>query len=261
MARGKLYSYGCSFSTRQLVPREKSWVYLTAKHYDVKYEAWGVGGSEYHEAYHKLLFSMKQFKKGDLIIFQFTDHNRIGLNFENRYFTTASLPNNEGIKLSSKINYHNDVLNINRDFEDYTSLYEFANTWSIGQIFYHYWMVWNLLEYLKETVGIDFILLFLDQTWTNVIPPEHYKNIPYFPCKNPQETPTYKLKDPCRNVSLGYFCWDQRLAIGLDESYSHDPIWHPNDGHPGDDGNKEISRLIIKHINEKWDETNPWHKI
>ena len=136
MNTGKIYSYGCSFSTKQLVPREKSWVYLTAKHYDAKYEAWGVGGSEYHEAYHKLMFSMKSFKKGDLIIFQFTDHYRTGVNYNNRYFTTASLPDDEK-QMSYLMNFNKQVLNLDKTAEDYTTLYEFANTWAYGQMFYH----------------------------------------------------------------------------------------------------------------------------
>ena len=259
--QNKIYSYGCSFSTRQLVPEDKFWVYLTAKYYGAEYEAWGVGGSEYHEAYHKLMWSMKNFKKGDLVIFQFTDHYRIGMNFRGHYMTTASLHFDNPKEANYVVNYANQVLNLNKDISDFSNLYEFANTWSYGQMYYHYWMVWNLLQYLKETVGIEFILLFLDQTWTHVIPEEHYYNIPYFPAKDPQYTPLYQTPDPTKNVSLGYFCWNNEIAIAHDESYKEVEGWHIGDGHPGEAGHAEISKYIVKHINEKWGETNPWYKI
>lgn len=242
------------------MPKDKFWLNILAKHYNVEYEGWGVGGSEVHEAYHKLLWSMKDFKKGDLIIFEFTDHERTGINFNNRYITTASLPTNEK-DLMYLINFNNQVLNLNKNKGDYASLYEFATTWAYGQMFYHYWMVWNLLEYLKNTVGIDFILLSIDQTWTHVIPKEHYINIPYFPAINPQYTPIYQTPDPTKNISLSYFCWDHGTHVGNDERYKDVPGWHVGDGHPGESGNAEITKYIIKHITEKWDETNPWNNI
>ena len=257
----KIYSYGCSFSTKQLVPLDKFWLKLLSDYYNVEFEGWGVGGSEYHEAYHKLMWSMKDFKKGDLIIFQFTDHNRIGVIYNNAYFTTASMHFNDAASSNYVVNYAKQVLKIDKDLSDFLTLYEFANEWSHGQMYYHYWMVWNLLDYLKKTIGIEFMLLFLDQTWANVIPQEHYPNIPYFPTKNPQYTLKYDTPDPSKNLSLGYFCWDNGFAIGQDESYKDVVGWHVDDGHPSEAGHKAISQNIIRHINEVWGETNPWYKI
>ena len=86
-----IYSYGCSFSTEYEVGKEAFWLKKLADHLGDQFEAWGSGGGEHHEAYHRLLFSMRDFKKGDLVIFQFSDHHRIGLRHKNYYITTAGI--------------------------------------------------------------------------------------------------------------------------------------------------------------------------
>jgi hypothetical protein len=259
-----IYSYGCSFSTRQLVEVEDFWVHLLAKHYKTPYEAWGTGGNEYHEAFHRLLGCMHEFKKDDLIVFEFTDHTRIGVTVNGTYLTTAIITRATLDETMEHINHQRIYNGIDKEDEDYTSLYDFSNIWADSQMFYHYWRVWNLLTYLQDTVGIHFILLFLDQTWANVIPEDHYKNIPMFELKKPYigyENPKSKVRDPDKNISLAKFCFDRAATIGGSDKYKEDPRWHPEDGHPDDLGNRLFAEQIINHINTHWDETNPYRQL
>jgi hypothetical protein len=256
-----IYSYGCSFSTRQLVDEKDFWVDILAKHYKSKYEAWGTGGNEYHEAFHRLLGSIHEFKKDDLIVFQFTDHNRIGFIIDGKYATTAMMIKHTREETLSNIKYHREITGINKPDEDYLSLVDFSTMWSDSQMFYNYWRVWNLLTYLQDTIGIHFILLFLDQTWANVIPEDHYKNIPLFGIKKGYTDPKCKLEDPAKNISLGKFCNDKGVRIGDTDKYKHDPRWHVGDGHPDDRGNKMFAEYIIHHINTKWEESNYYRNL
>ena len=134
--RGKIYSFGCSFSTKQLLPKNLFWLDILANKYGVKYEQWGHGGSEYQEAYHRLTGIINEFKKDDLIIFQFTDHNRIGFNYHNHYNTTATLNDHETDKMLNKFKAAREIIRFNKSDEDYLNLFEFANTWASDQIFY-----------------------------------------------------------------------------------------------------------------------------
>lgn len=256
-----IYSYGCSFSTKQLVSIDDFWVNLLSKHYKTQYESWGSGGSEYHEAFHRLLGSMQDFKKDDLIVFQFTDHNRVGVIVDKKYTTTAILVKHTIEETFANIKYNREVTGLNRPDEDYLSLIDFSNTWADSQMFYHYWRVWNLLEYLQDTVGIHFILLFLDQTWANVIPEDHYKNIPYFKVKKGYDQLKCKLEDPDKNISLGKFVNDRGVRIGDTDKYKEDPRWHIGDGHPDDRGNKMFTEQIVNHINTVWQESNYYRQL
>jgi hypothetical protein len=256
--RGKIYSFGCSFSTKQLLPKKLFWLDILANKYGVKYEQWGHGGSEYQEAFHRLTGAMKDFKKDDLIIFQFTDHNRIGFNYHNHYNTTATLNDHETDKMLNKFKAAREIIRFNKSDEDYLNLFEFANTWADGQIFYHYWKVWNLLSYLKDTIGIDFILLFLDQTWINTIHDSHYKHIPIFKTLERSYYDKAINTNADKNISLAHFCRMDGYAVGHELKWKDIPGWHPEDGHPGELGNQKMVEVIMEHINTNWDETNPW---
>lgn len=259
-----IYSYGCSFSTNQLVTTEDFWVDILAKHYNTKYEAWGTGGNEYHEAFHRLLGCIHEFKKDDLIVFEFTDHNRIGVVVDGKYLTTAILTRPDSEETLKNIQYHRIYHNIKKNDEDYSSLYDFSNIWADSQMFYHYWRVWNLLTYLQETVGIHFVLLFLDQTWANIIPEDHYKNIPYFELigdYHGYENPKFKINQNDKNISLARFCYDRNATIGGNDKYREDPRWHPLDGHADDKGNRLFVEQIVNHINTKWDESNYYRQL
>lgn len=255
-----IYSYGCSFSTQQLVPTENFWLDILAKHYDSKYESWGSGGSEYHEAYHRMLGCLHEFKKGDLIVFQFTEHFRVAVMPNNYYLTTAMLSRSTQNENLHNLKYLREFMKIDKTDEDFLSVWQFSNIWSDSQMFYHYWRVWNLLTYLKETVGIEFIFLFLDQMWMNIVPKEHYSHIPLFPVKQPYHDVKYEVKDPSKNVSLGRWCLYEEVAIMHEEQYFNHPSYHPQDGHPGDSGNRRIAETIINHIADNWEENNPYYK-
>lgn len=259
--RGKIYSYGCSFSTRQLLPKELFWLDKLASKYGVEYEQWGHGGSEYQEAYHRLTGNLLDFKKDDLIIFQFTDHYRLGFNYKNIYSTTAILNDNKPDELLNKFKLHREVIRLNKSDEDFLNLFDFANTWASDQILYHYWKVYNLLSFLEETAGINFILLFLDQTWINAVHESHYKHIPVFKT----DTDSGYQKSICnsgeKNISLAHFCRTPGYAIGHEEKWKDVPGWHPEDGHPGELGSHKIFENIVQHINESWGETNPWYSV
>jgi hypothetical protein len=258
MRENKLYSFGCSFSTRQLMPKELFWLDILATKWNVCYESWGYGGLEYNEAFHRLTWSMKDFKKGDLIIFQFTDHNRIGVNYTHKYVTTAMLNRFYHDEFMIKLKSTRETDRLNKSDEDFLNLFEFANIWASDQVFYHYWKVWNLLSYLKDTVGIDFILLFLDQTWDTAIHSSHYINIPIFKTSGPSYYDKAKYNDADKNISLAHFCRMDGYAVGHELKWKDVPGWHPEDGHPGELGNQKMVEVIMEHINTNWDETNPW---
>lgn len=226
-----VYSFGCSFSTPYMVDRERFWLHLLAGKLSADYKILGSGASEYHEAFHRLTFEMKKFKKNDLVIFQFTDHHRMGFSYNDFYFTTAILSRETSKETSDVIDLFMKTEKLDKTREDFATLYKFSDRWSDGQMFFHYWQVWNLLTYLKETVGIDFRILFLNQKWSEVIPENHYSHIPVFG------------KD---NISLSAFIMDNNLHIGKDPEYNA----NPSDGHPGTLGHKAICDIIYNHLTE-----------
>lgn len=244
-----IYSFGCSFSTNYMVPLENFWLDILAKKIGHEYESWGNGGTEMHEAFHRLTWSMRDFKKGDIIIYQFTEHHRIGLRHNNYYISTSSLKHKTSKEVLDTIHFLRETVNINKTDEEYLTLLEFSNTWMDGQMFWNYWRVWNLLKYLEDKIGIKFILLFLDQTWANVIPKEHYTNIPIFKIPNNIQTDKWS-SSPDTNIALDLFCSENKWAIKDDLKYKNHPDWHSGDGHPGDLGHLGIANTLIKHINE-----------
>ncbi len=231
-----IYSYGCSFSTDYVVGKEDFWLNKLGTHLNSKFESWGTGGGEHHEAYHRLIFSMKDFKKGDLVIFQFSDHHRIGLRYKNYYLTTAGIKRDTTKETLENIEFLRKVVNIDKTDEEYLALFNFANQWAHAQTFHSYWNVWNILSYLKKKVGIEFIILFLDHTWANVIPDEHYTNIPLFPVPCKISSEHYCLEDGSQNVGLLSFCKENELRIS------------EIDGHPSVKGHQAIADILIKHI-------------
>ena len=97
-----IYSFGCSFSTKQWLPNEKFWVDILAKKLDVDYEAWGAGGGDHLETFHRLSWSMKDFKEGDIVIYQFTQHNRVGFYHNNYFITSAGIDDYDRTKKNIK---------------------------------------------------------------------------------------------------------------------------------------------------------------
>jgi len=261
--RGKIHSFGCSFSTRNLIPKGMFWLDILARKYEVPYDSWATGASEFNEAFHRLTFAMKDFKKDDLVIFQFTDHNRLGVIPNGYYITTAMLNNmcpNDGKRNSEDylvgFDWNRKVGHVNKTDDEFMLLYDFANTWLHDQMFWNYWRVWNTLKFLEEKIGIHFIILFLDKTWEEVIHPEHYHNIPLFPL--PEENNNFK--NPQENIALNFFCWDNKgYAIGHDLNYKDVLGWHKDDGHPGELGNAKMVDFIMDHIDKVWPKSNPYN--
>jgi hypothetical protein len=253
--RGRIHSFGCSFSTRNLVPEGMFWLDILARKYKVPYDSWGSGASEFNEAFHRLTFTMKDFKKDDLVIFQFTDHNRLGVIPNGYYITTAMLNRNAKDYLVG-FDWNRKVGHVNKTDDEFMLLYDFANTWLHDQMFWNYWRVWNTLKFLEEKIGIHFIILFLDKTWEEVIHPEHYHNIPLFPL--PEEN--NNIKNTHENIALNLFCWDNKgYAIGHDLNYKDVPGWHKDDGHPGELGNAKMVDFIMDHIDKVWPKSNPYN--
>lgn len=234
-----IYSFGCSFSTNYMVPLENFWLDILAKDLGDTYESWGNGGTEVHEAFHRLTWSMRDFKKGDIIIYQFTEHHRVGLRHNNYYVSTSSLKHKSVNETLNEIHFLKEVIGIDKTDEEYLTLLEFSNTWMDGQMYHNYWRVWNLLKYLEDTVGIKFVLLFLDQTWANVIQKSHYSHIPTFkiPANFPMDS----------NISLELFCAQNKLAIKDDVKYLQQKQYK-EDGHPSELGHLEIANILIKHL-------------
>jgi len=231
-----IYSYGCSFSTEYEVGMDAFWLKKLADHLGEEFEAWGTGGGEHHEAYHRLLFSMKDFKKGDTVIFQFSDHHRIGLRYKNYYITTAGIRRDTPEETLDNIEFLRKVVNIDKTDEEYLALFEFSQKWAKHQIFHSYWNVWNILKYLEKKIGIRFIIMALDQTWANVIPEEHYTNIPFFPIGRSISNQNFTLLDGNKNIGLDSFCAENKLTIS------------DIDGHPNKMGHHAIANILIKHI-------------
>lgn len=246
----KIFSFGCSFSTQTVVPTEYFWLDMLSKKLGCKYESWGNGGTDVHESFLRLTSCLSDFQKGDLIIYQFTDHNRIGYQYDGFYSTTAIFTRENLKETLEYFEYVRKVVKLDKSDEDYQILYEFSDKWADGQIFFHYWRVWNLLTFLKEKIGIQFVLLFLDQTWTKVIPERHYSHIPKFPIPEGFKTDRYDLSDPKQNVSLSHFIWNNKFAVAHEEEVfkSRGYYWYSADGHPGLKGHEAISSILYDHI-------------
>lgn len=244
-----IYSYGCSFSTNYMVPLQNFWLDIVSKHFDQPYESWGNGGIDVHECFHRLTWSIRDFKAGDIVIFQFTEHHRIGLRHNNYYLSSASMKHRKYDDLLQMLHFLREVIRIDKTDDDYLTLLKFSNTWMDGQMFYNYWRVWNLLKYMEHTVGIKFIFLFLDQKWADVIPKEHYSHIPMFPIPRIIETVGY-VSTPETNIALDLYCLEHKICIKHDFKYKSHPNWSASDGHPGDQGHVDIANTLIKHIKD-----------
>jgi len=239
-----MYSFGCSFSTKQWLTTEKFWVDILAKKLGLEYEAWGAGGADHLETSHRLSGVMKDFKEGDLVIYQFTQHCRVGFYHNNYYITSAGIDNYGETK--KNVRFLQNYMEIDRTDEDYLTLLKFVNRWAPDQMFYHYWRVWNTLSFLQERVGIKIVLLFLDQQWTKIIPKKHYKYIPMFPITNENRPYEYDYKSE-ENIGIQSFSWENGIAMGQ-EDWHTDSNWHPFDGHPGEQGHQRIAEIVYEHI-------------
>ena len=257
----RIFSFGCSFSTKQLVHEDDFWLNVLAKKYNAKPHAWGSAGTCVREAMLRLAFEIRNMKEGDLVVFQFSDTYRIGLQENNRYLTTA----NAGFDIRSFQDkpHQKNFLNRagwNKTEDDMFSILDFSTRWSEGFAWHNYYTTYNLLKSLEQKIGIEFIMLFLDERWQNIVPPEHFYHIPEFKYLDKEK---WKMNPPY-TFELGQWAWRTKRTnghnpkeFGVGTKDEH-PLWHRGDGHIAKKGNHDVADIIANHMTNIWQHQHDW---
>lgn len=226
----KLYTYGCSFSSDWWINEEQTYTSLVANQLKCDYVRRSEPAICNNEIYHRLTKDFDLFKKDDFIIYQFTASDRGGyyVNDDSLYITTSLL--------TPDVEMNTLVLNewgVGREKyevsdEHLLKLLDYSIVWEKHSIFYKYNIAYNTLEFLKESIGVNYVMLFLDNGFSKF-------------CKN--NTIKFPLKSDENNYSLNNWAMENKLTIA--DSNSIRPKW---DTHPNEKAQYHIASKILKFI-------------
>ena len=226
----KIHTYGCSFSYPFWIDEEKTYTHLVSKEYNCDYTNRSFPALCNDEIFNNLTNDLNQFVKNDLIIYQFTSIYREGFHInEETYFSTAGISRDHGENkvMLDKWSGGRDKFQVTDNQID--TLLDYTDSWSIHSIKHRFYRVYNLLEYLKNNVGIKYRFLFLDNFFNRF--PEMETSI------------KFPIKNNYNNVSILDWVVENKLTL----SDTNTGV-HPNDKHPNEFGHQEIANKIISSI-------------
>jgi len=226
-----IYTYGCSFSYPFWIDESKTYTKLLSEKYNCRYFNKSFPALCNDEIYNRLTQDLQEFKKDDLIIYQFTAYNREGyyINGGDKYLTTAGLSRSHKENREMLDKWAGGRDNFKVSDNDIEILLDYANTWSIYTLRNRFYRVYNLLEYLKNNVGIKYQLLFLD-------------NLYYRFCGN-MDVIKFPLKNNPNNTAIIDWTVENKVTLS-DTNTGVDP----NDKHPNEFGHMGIFEKIVEKI-------------
>ena len=231
MKINKLYVYGCSISSPYWMRENDAYPYLVSKELNCPYVRRSETALCHNETFNRFTNDLNLFKKDDLIIYQFTAGDREGYKLKNDLYLTSAL-------LSEDLNYFAHILNtygkgrINYNVSDkqLITLLDYIEQWGKHTYYYKYHRVINLLEFLKEKIGINYLTLFLSDDF------EKY---------NPKNSIKFPIEKNENNLSIQKWVYQNKWTL----NYSK-PKEAGNDQHPDERGHLEIANKIISYIND-----------
>lgn len=228
----KIYIYGCSFSVNFWIGEENIYPNLLSKHFNVEYINRADSATCHNEAYLRLTNDLKNFEKDDLIVYQFTSSDREGymVNDDSLYFTTAALT--KDLKRFAWIldRWGKGRTTYKVSDKQLEILLDYMDGWVCYTKFHKFNRVVNTLEFLKNKVGVNYCLLFLDDGF------EKYKN--------PNKI-VFPIKKNKNNNSILDWGVENKFTLGDSR-----PNEVPYDNHPDEKGHYGIFENIIKKIDE-----------
>lgn len=227
-----IYTYGCSFSYPFWIDESKTYTSLLSKKYKCNYYNKSFPALCNDEIFTRLTNDLDKFKKDDLIVYQFTAYGREGFyinNNDDKYLSTAGLSRNpkENREMLDKWAGGRDTFKVTDN--DIELLLDYTNTWSIYTLRNRFYRVFNLLEFLKKNVGINYQFLFFD-------------NLYYRFCGN-IDVIKFPLKNNVNNTSIIDWVVENKITL----SDSHTGV-DPNDKHPNEYGHMGIFDKIVEKI-------------
>ena len=228
---GNIHTYGCSFSYPFWIDESKTYTKLLSEKYKSNYFNKSFPALCNDEIFTRLTNDLGEFKKDDLIIYQFTAYNREGyyINNDDKYLTTAGLSRSHKENREMLDKWAGGRDNYRVTDNDIEILLDYANTWSIYTLRNRFYRVYNLLEYLKNSVGIKYQFLFLD-------------NLYYRFCDN-IDVIKFPLKNNQNNTAI--IDWTVESKVTLSDSNTG---VDPNDKHPNEHGHMGIYNKIVEKL-------------
>jgi hypothetical protein len=225
-----IYTYGDSFSYRFWIEEEETYTYKLATKVGLKYENRSFPAICNHEIFQRLTEDLGSFKRGDIIIYQFSAGEREGLmiNDGNKYFSSAGISPSikETRNTLDKYAGGRDTFEISDD--NIMLLLSYCHRLGEFTISHKYKRVENLLKFLEKTIGIRYVMLFLDSKFDKFLDREN-----------------------SINFDDGFSIMDWAIKNKLRLSDTPREGIHENDAHPNIEGHFQISEKIYEHINKK----------
>lgn len=232
MKNNKIYTYGCSFSYPFWIEENETYTHILSELLECDHINKSFPALCHNETYHRLLSDIDEFKKNDLIVYQFTSGNREGFMMDNHsfYYSSAGIANTIEETVETMNKWGGGRSKYPMTDEQIMSIMGYINDWGEHTLFYKYNRVNKLLTHLEKTIGIKFVYLFLDSNFHSFID----NNTILFPDGN-STTP-----------SILKWVSDNKLALS---DYRNDV--HPLDKHPNHFAHKIIGGKIFEHLKEK----------
>ena len=228
----QLYIYGCSFSYEYWISKDNIYPHLLSKKLNKQYVTRAESATCHNEMYHRLTKDLVNFQKDDFIVYQFTSGNREGymINNDSLYLTSAALKRD--------LKYYAFILDRwGKGRKEYKvsdsqliTLLDYIDAWTPHSLYYKYLRVFNTLEFLKNTIGINYVMIFLDNDFEK------------FVTKNYIKFTTQKNEN---NLSIMNWVHENKWTLGDSR-----PTDVPDDKHPDEKGHYGIYEKILQYINE-----------
>jgi hypothetical protein len=203
---------------------------MLSKELSVGYISRAEPASCHDESFNKLTKDLSRFKKDDFIVYQFTSGNREGymINNDSLYMSSASLTRN--------LQHYAYILDTwGKGRTDYKvsdsqliTLLDYIEVWTPKTLYYKYNRVFNMLEFLKKTIGINYVMIFLDDSFEKYVSKNYIK---------------FPINSNKNNISIMDWVVENKWTLG--DSRPNDV---PDDAHPDELGHKNMYDKILNYI-------------
>ena len=110
------------------------------------------------------------------------------------------------------------------------TLLDYIDAWTPHSLYYKYIRVFNTLEFLKKTVGINYVMIFLDNDFEKFVTKNYIK---------------FETEKNENNLSIMNWAHENKWTLGDSR-----PTDVPDDKHPDEKGHYGIYEKILEYINE-----------
>lgn len=226
----QFYIYGCSFSHNFWIKQDDIYPHLLSKKFNKNYVSRAEPSICHDESFHRFTKDLSRFKKDDFIVYQFTSAHREGfmINDDSLYLSTASLSRNLNDYAYVLDNWGKGRIEYKVSDSQLITLLDYIDNWTKYTLYYKYIRVFNMLEFLKKSIGLNYVMIFLDNDFEKYVTKNYIK----FPIKTIE-----------KNISICNWAVENKWTLG--DSRPDDVL---NDSHPDELGHKGIYDKIVSYI-------------